>query len=35
VIQNLQLDEFAKGKIKITTDELVGEREECKELLGN
>lgn len=34
VIQNIQLDEFAKSKIKITTDELVGEREDSKELLS-
>jgi malate dehydrogenase len=34
VIQNHPLDDFAKSKIKITTDELVGEREESKELLS-
>jgi malate dehydrogenase len=33
VVQNLPVDEFAKGKIKITTDELVGERSEVAELI--
>ena len=34
IIPNLPVDDFAKSKIKITTDELVAEREDCKELLG-
>ena len=34
VIPNLPIDDFAKSKIKITTDELLAEREDCKELLG-
>jgi malate dehydrogenase len=33
VVQNLPVDDFAKGKIKITTDELVGERSEVAELI--
>lgn len=34
VVPNLPLDAFAKEKIKLTTDELLAEREEAKELLG-
>jgi malate dehydrogenase len=34
IIPNVPLDDFAKSKIKITTDELVAEREDAKELLG-
>ncbi len=34
VIPNLPVDDFAKSKIKITTDELIAEREDCKDLLG-
>ncbi|MDQ1403934.1 MAG: malate dehydrogenase [Actinomycetota bacterium] len=34
VIEGFELDEFAKAKIKLTTDELVAERDEVKELLG-
>ncbi|HZC17491.1 MAG TPA: malate dehydrogenase [Caulobacteraceae bacterium] len=33
-ITNLDMDDFAKGKIAITNDELVGERETIKDLLG-
>jgi malate dehydrogenase len=33
VVQNLPVDEFAKGKIKITTDELAAERGEVAELI--
>lgn len=33
VVPNLPIDDFAKSKIKITTDELVGEREEVTELI--
>jgi malate dehydrogenase len=33
VVPNLPVDDFAKGKIKITTDELLGEREEVAELI--
>jgi len=34
VIDSYQMDDFAKSKIKITNDELVGERETVKEMLG-
>ena len=34
IVEGLEHDEFAQQKIKITTDELVGERDEVKELLG-
>jgi len=34
VVPNLPLNDFAKEKIKITTDELLAEREEAKDLLG-
>jgi len=34
VIQGFQLDEFAKSKIKITTDELLAERNDVKDLLS-
>src|SRR5204863_6980308 len=33
VIQGFELDEFAKSKIKITTDELLGERSDVAELI--
>ena len=33
-ITNLDMDDFAKSKIAITNDELVGERETVKEMLG-
>jgi malate dehydrogenase len=33
VIERFALDDFAKEKIKITTDELIGERDAVKELL--
>jgi malate dehydrogenase len=33
VVPNLPIDDFARSKIKITTDELVGEREEVTELI--
>jgi malate dehydrogenase len=34
VIEGFELDEFAKEKIGITTDELVAERDEVRSLLG-
>ena len=34
VITSYEMDDFAKSKIAITNDELVGERETVKELLG-
>lgn len=34
VAEGFELDDFAKEKIKITTDELLAEREEVKSLLG-
>jgi malate dehydrogenase len=33
VIDGFQLDDFAREKLKITTDELIGEREAVKDLL--
>ncbi len=33
-VEGLDHDDFAREKIKITTDELVGERDEVRELLG-
>jgi malate dehydrogenase len=33
IVKNLQMDEFAKSKIAITNEELVGERDTVKELL--
>jgi hypothetical protein len=33
-VEALEHDDFAKAKIAVTTEELVGEREEVKELLG-
>ena len=33
VVKGLQLDDFAKAKIKVTTDELLAERETVKDLL--
>ncbi|HUQ38807.1 MAG TPA: malate dehydrogenase [Acidimicrobiales bacterium] len=34
VIEDFELDEFAKQKVAVTTEELVGERDEVKALLG-
>jgi malate dehydrogenase len=34
VIDSYEMDEFAKSKIKITNDELVGERDTVKDMLG-
>jgi malate dehydrogenase len=34
VIDSYQMDDFAKSKIALTNDELVGERDTVKELLG-
>jgi malate dehydrogenase len=34
VVTSYQMDDFAKSKIKITNDELVGERDTVKEMLG-
>ena len=34
VVTSYEMDEFAKSKIKLTNDELVGERDTVKEMLG-
>lgn len=34
IVTNLELSDFAKAKIKVTTDELLTEREVVKDLLG-
>jgi malate dehydrogenase len=34
VVESYEMDDFAKSKIKITNDELVGERDTVKEMLG-
>ena len=34
VITSYEMDDFAKSKIKITNDELVGERDTVKDMLG-
>jgi hypothetical protein len=34
VVEGVSLSDFAKGKIKLTTDELLAERDVVKELLG-
>lgn len=34
IVEGLEHDEFARAKIQMTTEELVGEREEVKDLLG-
>jgi malate dehydrogenase len=34
VVQGFELDEFAKGKIKVTTDELLAERNDVKDLIS-
>ena len=34
IVEGLEHDEFAQAKIALTTDELVGEREEVKDLLS-
>jgi malate dehydrogenase len=34
VVEGIEHDEFARGKIKITTDELVAERDEVTELIS-
>jgi malate dehydrogenase len=34
VITGYEMDDFAKSKIKITNDELVGERDTVKDMLG-
>jgi len=34
IVKGFEMSEFAKGKLKATNDELVGERETVKDLLG-
>ncbi len=34
IVRNFEMGDFAKGRLKATGDELVGERETVKELLG-
>ena len=34
IIQGVELNDFAKSKIKITTEELVSEREAVSDLIG-
>lgn len=34
IVEGVEHDDFAKQKIKLTTDELLGERDEVKDLLG-
>jgi malate dehydrogenase len=34
VVKGYEMSDFAKSKIKITNDELLGERETVKELIG-
>jgi malate dehydrogenase len=34
VVTSYEMDEFAKSKIAITNDELVGERDTVKDMLG-
>jgi malate dehydrogenase len=34
IIKNLDMSDFAKSKIKITNDELVGERDTVKDMLA-
>ena len=34
MITSYEMDDFAKSKIKITNDELVGERDTVKDMLG-
>ena len=34
LLDSYEMDDFAKSKIKITNDELVGERDTVKEMLG-
>jgi malate dehydrogenase len=34
IVEGLEHDDFAKAKLAVTTEELVGERDEVKELLG-
>jgi len=34
VVRNFEMGDFAKGKLKITNDELVGERETVKDMLS-
>ncbi|WP_411288097.1 malate dehydrogenase [Phenylobacterium sp.] len=34
VVESHQMDDFAKGKIALTNDELVGERDTVKDMLG-
>ena len=34
IVEGLEHDDFAKAKIKLTTDELLGERDEVQDLLG-
>jgi malate dehydrogenase len=34
VVASYEMDDFAKSKIKITNDELVGERDTVKEMLA-
>ena len=34
IVQGIELNDFAQTKIKITTDELLSEKEAVKDLLG-
>ena len=34
IVKNLEMSDFAKSKIKITNDELVGERDTVKDMLA-
>ena len=34
VVETYEMDEFARSKISITNDELIGERDTVKEMLG-
>jgi malate dehydrogenase len=35
IVDGLEHDDFARAKIAVTTEELVGEREEVRDLLGS
>ena len=34
IVQDLELNDYAKGKIEITTNELLEEKEEVKDLIA-
>jgi hypothetical protein len=34
VVEGIEHDEFAKQKLKVTTDELVAERDEVRDLIS-